>query len=111
MERAREVLNRSLEMIPDKSIPYDYSNVQTASLLFQVGEPEKALDIARNLGGDAADYLEYYVSRDEHPANEIQKHMTILSLLSRMLKQNGQDELATEIETSFLNYYGIFNAQ
>jgi len=37
--------------------------------------------------------------------------MTILSLLSRMLKQHGQDELATEIETSFLDYYGIFNAQ
>lgn len=110
-ERAKEVLNRSLEVIPDKSIPYDYSNVQTASLLFQVGETEKALDIARKLGGNATDYLEYYVSRNEHPANEIQKHLTILSLLSRMLKQNGQDELAMEIETSFLDYYGIFNTQ
>jgi hypothetical protein len=28
-----------------------------------------------------------------------------------MLKQHGQDELAAEIETSFLDYYGIFNAQ
>jgi len=108
---ASEVLNRSLEMIPDHSIPYDYSNVQTSSLLFEVGETEKAVDISEKLGETSLDYLEYYVQSDNAPSNEVQKHMTILSLLSRMLKQNEQDELASKIETSFLDYYGIFNAQ
>ncbi len=111
MERAQEVLNRSLEVMPNKSLRYDYSNVQTASLLFQVGESEKAIDIAQKLGESSKGYLEYYVNMEASPSNEVQKHMTILSLLSRMLKQHGQDELATEIETSFLDYYGIFNAQ
>lgn len=111
MEKAREVLNRSLEVMPNKSLRYDYSNVQTASLLFQIGENEKAVDIAEKLGKSSIGYLEYYVNMNSSPANEVQKHMTILSLLSRMLKQHGQDELATEIETSFLDYYGIFNTQ
>jgi hypothetical protein len=110
-EKAREVLNRSLEVMPNKSLRYDYSNVQTASILFQLGETEKGVDIAEKLGKSSIGYLEYYVNMDSSPANEVQKHMTILSLLSRMLKQHGQDELATEIETSFLDYYGIFNAQ
>ena len=110
-ETAMEVLNRSLEVMPHKSLRYDYSNVQTASLLFQVGETEKALDIAEKLGESSTDFLEYYANINNAPPNEIQKHMTILSLLSRMLKQYGQDELATKIETSFLDYYGTFNAQ
>lgn len=110
-ERAKEVLNRSLEAIPNESIRYDYSNVQTASLMFQVGESEKAKNIAEKLGRNSIDYLEYYVDIENAPPNEVQKHMTILSLLSRMLKQHGQDELALEIETSFLDYYGIFNNQ
>jgi hypothetical protein len=110
-ETAREVLNRSLEVMPHKSLRYDYSNVQTASLLFQVGEMEKALDISEKLGDSSADFLEYYTSINNAPPNEIQKHMTILSLLSRMLKQHGQDELAADIETAFLDFYGTFNPQ
>jgi hypothetical protein len=109
--KAKEVLNRSLDAIPNKSIKYDYSNVQTASLLFEVGETDKAVNISRKLGDNSIDYLEYYVNLENAPPTEVQKHMTILSLLSRMLKQNSQDELALEIETSFLDYYGIFNAQ
>jgi tetratricopeptide (TPR) repeat protein len=110
-KRAKEVLNRSLEVIPHNSVRYDYSNVQTASLLFQVGETEKAVNITERLSKSSQDFLEYYVSSENAPPNEVQKHMTILSLLSRMLKQHGQDELALEIETSFLDYYGIFNDQ
>jgi hypothetical protein len=110
-ETAREVLNRSLEVMPNKSLRYDYSNVQTASLLFQVGEADKALDISEKLGDSSIDFLEYYADMNNAPPNEIQKHMTILSLLSRMLKQHGQDELAAKIETSFLDFYGTFNAQ
>jgi len=110
-EKAREVLDRSLTVMPHESLRYDYSNVQTASLLFQIGEIDKAVDIAQKLGESSKGYLEYYVTMDNAPPNEVQKHMTILSLLSRMLKQYEQDELALEIETSFLDYYGIFNAQ
>jgi len=110
-DKAAEVLSRSLEVIPDISIPYDYSNVQTASLFFQINQTEEAIDISRKLGSKAIGYLEYYTTSNTAPPNEIQKHMTILSLLTRMLKQNGQDELASELETSFLDYYGIFNEQ
>jgi len=110
-EKAREVLNRSLDVMPHKALRYDYSNVQTASLLFQVGETDKAVDISEKLGESSSDFLEYYVNIKNAPPNEVQKHMTILSLLSRMLKQNGQDELALKIETSFLDYYGTLNAQ
>ena len=110
-ETAKEVLNRSLEVMPHESLRYDYSNVQTASLLFQIGETEKALDISEKLGDSSTDFLEYYANINNAPPNEIQKHMTILSLLSRMLKQYEQDELATKIETSFLDFYGTFNTQ
>ena len=59
-DRANEVINRSMELIPDSVIPYDYSNVQTANLLFQLGETEKAKDISMKLGKDAEEFLAYY---------------------------------------------------
>jgi hypothetical protein len=107
--RAREVLLRNIERIPDKSIPYDHANVQTASLLFQVGEDEKAIDIAEKLGTASEEYLTYYDQYGNAPQNEIQKHMTVLSLLSHMLKDNGVEELSARLETSFLKYYDQLN--
>jgi hypothetical protein len=107
--RAREVLVRSIEVMPDKAIPYDHANVQTASLLFEVGEDDLALDIAEKLGNNAVQYLEYYEKYGDAPQNEVQKHMTVLSLLSRMLKNNGQEELSATFESSFMRYYDQLN--
>lgn len=107
--RATEVLNRSLEEIPDKAVPYDYSNVQTASLLFTLGENDKAIDIAEKLGTRAENFLEYYTRYNLTLDTEVQRNMTVLSLLSRMLKNFGEDDLASRFESSFMDYYGIFN--
>jgi hypothetical protein len=107
--RAREALIRCVDVIPDNSIPYDHANVQTASLLFEVGEDEKAIDIARKLGNTSMQYLEYYQEYGNAPQNEVQKYMTVLSLLSRMLKNNGEEELSATLEASFMNYYDQLN--
>jgi hypothetical protein len=107
--RTREALNRCLEVMPDKAIPYDHANVQTAALLFQVGEDEKAIDIAEKLGTTSMQYLEYYEEYGNAPQNEVQKHMTVLSLLSRMLKNNGEEELSAKLESSFMKYYDQLN--
>lgn len=108
-ERAREVLLQSLEVMPDKSIPYDHSNLQTASLLFQTGEDELALEIARKLGTRSQEFLHYYMAEDKGSQNDIQKEMTVLSLLSRMLKNNGEEELAAQFESTFMEYYNQLN--
>ncbi len=107
--RAREALIRCVEVIPDKAIPYDHANVQTASLLFEVGEDEKAVDIAEKLGNTSIQYLAYYQEYGNAPQTEVQKHMTVLSLLSRMLKNNNQEELSARLEASFMNYYDQLN--
>jgi len=107
--RAREALIRCMEVMPDKAIPYDHANVQTASLLFEVGEDEKAIDIAEKLGTNSMEYLEYYQEYGTAPQNEVQRHMTILSLLSRMLKNNGEEELSARLEASFMQYYDQMN--
>jgi hypothetical protein len=107
--RAREVLIRSIEAIPDKSIPYDHANVQTASLLFEVGENELAMDIAEKLGTNSVEYLDYYEKYGDAPQNDVQKHMTVLSLLSRMLKNNGEEELSARLESTFMKYYDQLN--
>ena len=107
--RAREVLLRCLEVMPDESIPYDHANVQTASLLFQVAEDAMAIDIAEKLGTSSQEFLEYFEKYGNAPQNEVQKHMTVLSLLSRMLKNNGEEELSARLESSFMKYYDQLN--
>jgi hypothetical protein len=107
--RAKEVLIRSIEVMPHKALPYDHANVQTASLLFEVGEDAMALDIAEKLGTNSMQYLEYYEKYGNAPQNDLQKHMTVLSLLSRMLKNNGQEELSARFESSFMKYYDQLN--
>ncbi|MFD2569471.1 DUF2723 domain-containing protein [Spirosoma soli] len=45
-DRARQVLTYSLQIIPDKSIPYDYFSSNYVRLLLAVGDTKKALEIA-----------------------------------------------------------------
>lgn len=108
-DRAIDVLNHSLEVMPGSVIPYDYSNVQTANLFFQLGETERATEISLKLGQDAEEFLSYYAREKNTPGNEVQKHMTILNMIARMLKQNGMDEDGARMEAALLEYYGIFN--
>ncbi len=104
-ERAREVLNRSLEVMPDEGVPFDYVSALTVQLLLEVGEEEKALQIAELLSNRADELLTYLEKENTDLGNERQKNLIILSQLSRTMAEAGMQEKAMEYQNLLGKHY------
>ncbi|MEM9678696.1 MAG: DUF2723 domain-containing protein [Bacteroidota bacterium] len=105
-ERARKVLLKNLEEIPDKAIRYDLTNSTMVSLLFQVGEEDRALEIAEVMGDRAIEMLNYLVRENAEIGLNLQMNLFILGELQRSLSANGHDELATKYEEKYNEIVG-----
>lgn len=100
-EKARKVLLKNLEEIPDKAIRYDLTNSTMVSLLFQVGEDEKALEIAETMGARSIEMLDYLIRNNSDIGLNLQMNLFILGELQRSLSANGHDELAKKYEEAY----------
>lgn len=105
-EKAAEVLKKSLEVMPDEVIPYDFFSVQQMGLLFEVGENDLAMDIASKVGKKAEEWLSYYTEKGGFIDDlEMRRRLLSLSEISRTLRLNGEDELATQYADILTRYY------
>ena len=104
--KAREVLLFSLAKMPDKSVPYDYTNAQTVAMLFEVGEKEKAMEIA-NVMSTRADQLATYYIEKRSIGRELQMNVVILGELQRVLYQYGEAEQAKKIEDLYEKHFSV----
>jgi tetratricopeptide (TPR) repeat protein len=104
-ERAREVILRSIDVMPDEAIPFDYTNAQSIGVLFELGEKEKAIELAELLGRRSDEFLNYIEEYDKSYPEEQQKHVVILNDLARTLKQYGEDDLAVKYSELFKYHY------
>lgn len=104
--KAREVLLFSLTKIPDAAIRYDYTNAFALELLFEVGEKEKAIEIAELMAKRADEISGYYISNGNY--SDVQESLTILNIIHRTLYKYGEDELAKKIEERFDYHVGNF---
>jgi len=109
IERAKLVVEKNLEVFPDNTIPFDYTTVQTVSLLYQIGEKEKGKEVAKLIADRAEEFLAYYTKNELSPGNEVQKNMVVMNEMARVFKREGEDTLATKYETSFMKYYELLN--
>jgi hypothetical protein len=101
MEKARKVLLFNLEKMPDAAVPYDESSVETINLLFQVGEKERALELAKIIGGRAEEMVIYLLSKNFGLTSDLRRNMVILAVLQRVLYENGENELAKRFEDAY----------
>jgi hypothetical protein len=104
-DQAKEVIFKSLEAIPDISIPYDYTSSQTVKLLYEIGENEKAKEIAQVIGERANDALNYFGEYNINIGNETQKNLLILNDLVNTMKTQNENELAQKFEEYFMSHY------
>lgn len=104
--KAREVLLFSMAKMPDASVPYDYTNAQTVEMLFEVGEKEKAMEIATLMGRRSDELASYYI-RKRDLGRELQVNVVILGELQRVLHQYGESELAAKIEANYEKHAAI----
>ncbi len=103
-EKARQVLLKSLQVIPDASIPYDRVCSLYVAPLMEVGETEKALGIARTMAARADQNLAYYLQDRRQHQTEVQENLIILNQLASALKEGSHPE-APAYEAMFEKHY------
>ncbi|SHG87581.1 Protein of unknown function [Chryseolinea serpens] len=108
--KAREVLLFALAKMPDASIPYDYTNAQTLGMLFEVGEKEKALEIANVMSKRADELATYYITKRDF-GRELQVNIVILGELQQVLYKYGEADLAKKIEEAYEKHAGVFQSR
>jgi len=108
-EQASEVLNASLEVMPDIAIPYDVSNAFSVDIFFKLGEVDTAKQIAETMAVRADDDLAYYIENDLILGMEVQKNIAILQLLARTMDMYGENDLAEEYSILWRGYYDALN--
>ncbi len=110
MEKAKEVIYKSLEAIPDNSIPYDYTSSQMVKLLYRVGDMDKAKEIAMTIGERANEALNYFEEYNISIGNEAQKNLMILNDLVNTMKAENENELAQKFEEYLVKHYSMVNS-
>ncbi|MBL3654970.1 glycosyltransferase family 117 protein [Fulvivirga sediminis] len=100
-EKARKALLFSLKTMPDEAIPYDYTATRTIALLFEVGEKDKAVEIAETIGDRAVEMVEYLIAENSELGMELQRNLLVLAELQRTLNRTGQGELAQKYEEAY----------
>jgi hypothetical protein len=109
--KAREVILYSLEKMPNKSIQYDVSNARNVEMLFEVGEKEKAIEVANDLGKQMIESAAYYFASKDYGSSDLYNNILVLGELQRVLYKYGEAELAKKYEDEYRKYAEMFQPQ
>lgn len=106
--RAKEVLYESLERIPDDTVPYSISHLQTVVLLLHLDEKEKALEIATTIGKRMDENLAF-VAENPHSiyAQNRQLYLYMLQNLADTMRRGGFEEEQALMEGYFDRHYKL----
>jgi hypothetical protein len=105
--KAREVLLFSLEKMPDAGVRYDFTNAQMIELLLEVGEKEKAVELANILSKRFDEQATYYYSQREF-GRDFQLPMFLLGEMQRVLYAYGVNDAAEKIEAMYEKHNQLF---
>ncbi|MBS1506749.1 MAG: DUF2723 domain-containing protein [Bacteroidetes bacterium] len=100
-EKAKQLLLFSLEKMPDKGVPYDYTSSETVNLLFKVGEKAKAVEIAKVVGDRSIEMATYLLATESGFSSDLRNNIVTLNILQRALYENGENELAKKYEDAY----------
>ena len=113
-DSAIAVLDRCVELIPHKTVPYNYFTIMMAESYFKAGASQKGSEIIKLMNGLYLKEMDYYLSLDQKFANivdeEIQRVLYFMREMNTICTQNGQENLAKEIMESFNKYLKIYSS-
>jgi tetratricopeptide (TPR) repeat protein len=97
LEKAREVIQRSLDVMPEYNVPYEQPQImwQLVDLMYQAEYDEKALELSKRMIDINNQEIDFYHSLDEKHRTLIEKDITmrvqINDRLSTMAVTNSPD--------------------
>jgi hypothetical protein len=107
-DKATQVLDRCVELIPHRVVPYNYFSLLMSETYFKAGQPEKAKKIINTMVDSYKEQLDYFFrlrgnlrkSVDE----DIQRDLYFMREMTAVASRNNQPELLKEITTVFNSY-------
>ncbi len=87
---ALNAIEHSLYMIPDDTIPYDFSAVQTSDLLATLGQTGRTIEITDTLVDRANHDLTYYLNDHTNYRQEIRRELSIINLCAQVMSTHQQ---------------------
>lgn len=104
--RAKQVLDKCFEVMPDKSVPYDYYVPQFIPALLAVGEKDRANQIMDLMTSRAERGLAYYSTHNSALFDqEFQTYLMALNSVGRAAEQIGDQKRATKALGLLQQYY------
>ncbi len=106
--KAAKVLDRCIELIPHKTVPYNYFSMMMAETYFKAGQAQKGKEIITTIMDSYEEQLDYFFKLKRPMRNsvddEIQRILYFMREMSMISSRNDQPELLKEVSTSFNNY-------
>jgi hypothetical protein len=108
-ERALEVLDYCMEMLPIEKLSYDPYVADVIEAYFAAGANEKALALCQAMTVYYYGHLDYYLKQNQYIIRsaefEIQTAIQYTSRVANACKENGKPELSEEINKKLEDYY------
>ena len=106
IEKAKNVLDKAVEVMPDRNVPFDRLMLPIIENYYKIGEADKANEILLNLFDKYEDEFEYYASLDPEWAIQMRQNIQMAYAIlqrSQMLVTQiyPQEGLADEVEQRF----------
>jgi hypothetical protein len=104
--RAKQVIDKCFEVMPDKAVPYDYYVPQFIPALVAVGEQQRANEIMDTMTGRAERALAYYSTHNQALFDqEFQTYLLGLNSIGRAAEAIGDQKRAGRAITLLQQYY------
>ncbi len=112
-DSARKALDKCLEVIPDKVVPFNVYNVLLVEAYYRLGDTDKANLIANGIKNNVYQEMNYYISLGTKYRNFLmyEKRIAFYTLdeLRRMATTYKQEELRKEAEQKIQEYAGALD--
>ncbi|BBE17782.1 membrane protein [Aquipluma nitroreducens] len=113
-EKAAQVLDRGIELIPHKIVPYNYFSMMMAETYFKAGKPEKGKEIINTIMTDYKEQLDYFFKMSKPMRasvdEEIQRILYFMREMGNVCNRGDQPELGKEVASSFTSYLDRYSS-
>lgn len=112
-ERAKAILDKSFEVMPEKNVPFTRVVLPLAESYFQLGETEKAKQLSERLFEIFEDDFEFYNSLEPGFATGLQQEMQLAVMINGRINQivtqlMPDSELAKDIDARYKSIESAF---
>jgi len=111
-EKAVEVLDRCIEMLPTDKFPYDPYYADLIDAYFAAGKADKAVEMTKGLSEYYYERLNYYLRQNAYVISsadyEIQSALQITSKAAGFCEANDKKDIADEINKKLEAYYADY---